>query len=238
MNTPRAVLLVILTVLGFALAVPTAAAPTPDAPTDISSTSLQSEQQATNTTLGAEVSSFMQVSTSQAKGTVDTGMWVARFNQTKNRSAQRSLVKYRVDDMRKQLTSLENRKRKLVEARKRGEISQLKYQSEMSQLIGEIHALRHSITATRPRAVTLGTSTNELDRLNESARTAGGPEVMEVAKSMHSVQLDVAGSNNTTGTTGNGTTNGTSVGTGTSIGTTGTVGVGNTTLDGGKDDGN
>ncbi len=202
MNSARAVLLVVLTLSGFALAVPTAAAPTPDAQTDVATTSFQANQQANNTdnsTLGAEISSFMQVSTSQAKGTVDTGMWVARFNQTKNKSAQQALVSNNVGDMKNQLSDLQDRKQKLIQARNNGQISQLKYQSEMSQLIGEIRSIQHAINATRPRAVTVGTQVNDVENLSEQADTAGGPEMIEVARSMHSVHLIGEENNSTMG---------------------------------------
>ncbi|WP_231185467.1 hypothetical protein [Haladaptatus sp. DYF46] len=239
MNSARAVLLIALLLSGFALAVPTAAAPTPDttpdAQTDVGATSFQANQQTNNTTnnstLGAEISSFMQVSTSQAKGTVDTGMWVARFNQTKNKSARQALVSNNVGDMKNQLADLQERKQKLVQARNSGRISRLKYQSEMSQLIGEIRAIQYSISATRPRAVTVGTRVGDVDNLSERADTAGGPEMIEVARSIHSVHLNGEENNSTMGPGGNETTNESGENPGTSIGS-GTVGVGNDSSDG------
>jgi hypothetical protein len=238
MNSARAVLLVALTLSGFALAVPTAAAPTPNGQTDVTPTSFQADQQAnnttntTNTTLGAEISSFMQVSTSQATGTVDTGMWVARFNQTKNKSAQQALVNNNVGDMKNQLSDLQDRKEKLIQARNSGQISQLKYQSEMSQLIGEIRAIQHSINATRPRAVTVGTRVDDVENLSEQANNASGPEMVEVAGSLHSVHLIGEENNSTVGPTGNQTGNESGENPGTGIGGNGTVGVGNGSGDG------
>ncbi|MGA9400849.1 DUF7096 domain-containing protein, partial [Haladaptatus sp.] len=150
MNALRAILLAVLVVCGCAVTIPAAAAPTPNTPADV--TSIQRQQQANNSTvrmnnstLGAEISSFMQVSTSQAEGSVDTGLWVARFNQTKNKSAQQALVRHRVDDMQKQLSDLRDRKQTLVTKYKNDRISQLRYQSEMSKLVGEISSLQHSI---------------------------------------------------------------------------------------------
>ncbi len=148
----------------------------------------------------------MQVSTSQAEGSVDTGLWVARFNQTKNKSAQQALVRHRVDDMQKQLSNLKDRKAKLVTEYKHDRISKLKYQSEMSRLIGEISSLQHSIEATRPRAVTVGVRVDKLNKLHKQANAAGGPEAREVAQSMHSVHLTGANSSTTGGgQTGSGT---------------------------------
>ncbi|GKZ13090.1 hypothetical protein [Haladaptatus sp. T7] len=231
MNSPRAVLLVVLTLSGFALAVPTAGAPTQNTQADdITAASFQANQQADdNSTLGAEISSFMQVSTTQAQGTVDTGMWVARFNQTKNKSAQKALVSNHVGDMKNQLASLRDRKQKLVEARNDGQISQLKYQSEMSQLIGEIRAVQHSINATRPRAVTVGARVRDVNELDKQANTVGGPEIAAVAKSMHSVNLRAENANNSTSApgVGNGTGNASGEHPGAGIGGNGTIGIGN-----------
>lgn len=238
MNLPRAILLVVLIVCGCAISVPTAAAPTPNTPASLSTT-LQKQQTnnsskaVNNSTLGAEISSFMQVSTSQAEGSVDTGLWVARFNQTKNKSAQQALVRHHVSDMQKRLSNLKSRKKTLVAAHNQGRISQLKYQSEMSSLVGEISSLQHAITATRPRAVTVGARVNELNKLDKQARSVGGPEVQEVAKGMPGVHLNGKNPNNSTkgpgtGKAGNGS-NGSSGGNQTVDVGNGTVSTGNGT---------
>ncbi|GAA0226351.1 hypothetical protein ACFFQF_10935 [Haladaptatus pallidirubidus] len=239
MNAIRAVLLATLTVCGFAVALPTAAAPSPSAPVDTSPNTFQTEQNATssNSTLGAEISSFMQVSTSQAQGTVDTGLWVARFNQTENRSARRALVRHHVEDMQTELDALQERKQSLVEARNNGDISQLEYQSRMSELIGDIRSLEHGINATKPRAETVGTRVNRLQQLDNQANNVSGPEVAEVARSLNSVNVPGENANNSTNAPGVG--NGSGQGNGTSGGETtpgnGNVGNGNT---GGGSNGN
>ncbi len=243
MNSPRAILLVVLIVCGCAIAIPTAAGPAADTSMDIASSSLQSQQQADqqannstlqgdNSTLGEEISSFMQVSTSQAEGSVNTGLWVARFNQTKNKSAQQALVRHHVDDMQTQLSKLQKKKQNLVTAYKHDRISRLKYQAEMSNLIGEISSVRYSINATRPRAVTVGARVDKLNKLDKQARTAGGPEAQEVAKSIHSVRLDGENADNITRGPGTGNQNGSGKQNGTgdgSLGESGGVSLGNGT---------
>lgn len=251
MNALRAILLAVLVVCGCAVTIPAAAAPTPNTPADV--TSIQRQQQANNSTvrmnnstLGAEISSFMQVSTSQAEGSVDTGLWVARFNQTKNKSAQQALVRHRVDDMQKQLSDLRDRKQTLVTKYKNDRISQLRYQSEMSKLVGEISSLQHSIAATHPRAVTVGAQVNELNKLNKQSKTVGGPEAREIAKSMHGVTFDeedsIPGGDSNNTTQGPGT--GTEIGAGNgslsgnhTVNTNGTVGTGNGSVGVGKGNG-
>ncbi|WP_049969601.1 DUF7096 domain-containing protein [Haladaptatus cibarius] len=230
MNAIRAVLLATLTVCGFAVALPTAAAPSPTAPADASvntsPNSFQTEQNATssNSTLGAEVSSFMQVSTSQAKGTVDTGLWVARFNQTQNRSARRALVRHQTEDLETELNALQQRKRSLIEARNSSEISRLQYQARMSELVGDIRSLQHAINTTKPRAETVGTRVNRLQRLDRQANNVGGPEVAEVARSLNSVNVPGENANNSTSAPGNGNGTGNA---GTGNGTNRNAGGGN-----------
>ncbi|SIR47134.1 hypothetical protein SAMN05421858_2380 [Haladaptatus litoreus] len=204
MNAIRAVLLATLTVCGFAVALPTAAAPSPTAPADTSINTFQTEENATssNSTLGAEISSFMQVSTSQAEGTVDTGLWVARFNQTQNRSAQQALVRHQTEDLETELDALQQRKRNLVEARNSGEISRLQYQARMSELVGDIRSVQHAINTTKPRAETVGTRVNRLQRLDRQANNVGGPEVAEVARSLNSVNVPGENANNSTNAPG------------------------------------
>ncbi|WP_435155356.1 DUF7096 domain-containing protein [Haladaptatus sp. DFWS20] len=233
MNSVRALLLATLTVCGFAVALPTAAAPSPAEPADISPNTLQTDENTTssNSTLGAEISSFMQVSTSQAKGTVDTGLWVARFNETKNRSARKSLVRHQVSNMQTELENVRQRKQALVEARNNGQISTLQYQAKMSEIVGEIRSLEHAINQTKSRADKVGVRNNKLRQLDKEANTVGGPEVAEVARSLRSVKAPNETTNNSTTMPGVGNGSGANAGNGTTPGTdtvgTETVGVGN-----------
>jgi hypothetical protein len=226
MHSLRAVLLAILTLCGFAVSVPTAAAPTPTTPADVSSSVFQNEENVStsNVSLGAEISSFMQVSTSQTKGTIDTGLWTARFNSTENESAKKELVRHQVDDIRTRLNSLHQRKQTLVEKRKSGKISQLQYQAKMSEVIGQIRSLEHSINTTKSRARTVETGVEDLQQLDKQADTVGGPEVAEVARSLNSVST--SGENNSTQRPGvdNGSGNGTVPGIGN--GNNSTIGIG------------
>ena len=225
MHSLRAVLLATLTLCGFAVALPTAAAPSPANPADVSPTNLQSTQNVTNGTLGSEISSFMQVSTSQTKGTVETGLWVAQFNKTKKKSARKTLVRQRVNNLQNELEDVKERKDAIVEARKNGEISMLQYQAEMSEIVGEIRSLEHSINRTKPRAETAGTRVNRLKKLDKQADTVGGPEVAEVARSLRSVTVPGENGNNSTGTPGIGIGDGNG---GVGIGNgNGTIGIGN-----------
>ncbi len=230
MHSLRAVLLAMLTLCGFAVAVPTAAAPTPAPPQDVSPTTFQSDQNATvaNGTLGSEISSFMQVSTSQATGTVDTGLWIAQFNGTKNKSARQTLVRDRVTKIQSELEDVRQRKEKLVKARKNGNISTLQYQARMSKLVGEIRSLEHSINTTKPRAERVGTRVQRLQQLEKRTSTVGGSEVAEVARSLRSVNVPGENANNSTGAQGVGTDNG-NIGIGNGDGGNGnaSVGIGN-----------
>ncbi|WP_266078763.1 DUF7096 domain-containing protein [Haladaptatus caseinilyticus] len=240
MHAIRAVLLATLTVCGFAVALPTAAAPSSTEPANVSPNAFQTDQNTTssNSTLGAEISSFMQVSTSQTKGTVDTGLWVARFNNTENRSARQSLVRHQVADLETELEDVRQRKQALVEARNNGEISTLRYQARMSEIVGEIRSLENAINETKPRAEKVGVGNRKLRNMSEQTKTVGGPEISEVARSLRSVSVPGENANNSTNTPGVGNGNGSN---GSAIGTTpgndntsnGNIGVGNGNSSGG-----
>lgn len=222
MNALRAVLLAILAVCGSFAVVPTAGAPTASPATAPSQQSddvrtqqsdavqsLQS-QNATNQSLGAEISSFMQASSSQAEGTVSTGMWIARFNQTQNRSARKTLVEKRVNDLQKRLDALEQQKQTLVEAHENGQVSDLEYRARMSGVIGQLQSIRHAVNETKPRAKTVGTKVRAVQRIGERANAVGGSEVAEVARSINSVHVpneNVPNATNGTVGIGNGTGN-------------------------------
>lgn len=249
MHSLRAVLLATLILCGFAMAVPTAAAPTPTTPVDVSSSVFQSGENVStsNGSLGAEISSFMQVSASQTKGTIETELWAARFNNTENKSAKKELVRHQVDDIQTRLDTLHQRKQTLIEERKNGEISSLQYQAEMSEVIGQIRSLEHAINTTKPRAAAVGTNVEDLQQLDERADTVGDPEVAEVARSLNSVSTSSEDNSTQRPGVGNGSGNGTlpSAGNGNNStidnGNNSTIGVGdgNNSIGGnGNNDGN
>ncbi|PSP56115.1 hypothetical protein BRC82_02995 [Halobacteriales archaeon QS_1_67_19] len=143
-----------------------------------------------NFTLGADISSFMQASASEAEGAVDTGMWTARFNATENRSQRVELIEHRTADLREQLDELQQRKDELLEKREAGDISETAYTARIGALVGEIKALNEAINSTAPRARQVNASGAELDSLRTRANNLTGPEIAAVARNASGVSVD------------------------------------------------
>ncbi|WP_433625359.1 DUF7096 domain-containing protein [Halomicrococcus sp. NG-SE-24] len=217
MNSARAVLLAAIAICGaFVAAVPTAAGPTPSTPSDdlrsfeTNDQSLQTDDRslqknATNDSLGTEISSFMQASSTETQGAVETGMWVARFNATDNRSARQKLVRSQVDDLGRKLDTLQEEKQAIIDAYQNGKIDELQYRAQMSGVVSRIQAIQQAINETEPRARTVGAEVQAVSRLENRASSVIGPKAAAVAGSVGSV--DVPADNNSTG-------NGTGVGQG------------------------
>ncbi|WP_440007848.1 DUF7096 domain-containing protein [Halomicrococcus sp. SG-WS-1] len=240
MNSARAVLLAAIAICGaFVAAVPTAAGPTPSTSSDdlrsfeTNDQSLQSDDRslqknATNDSLGTEISSFMQASSTETQGAVETGMWVARFNATDNRSARQKLVRSQVDDLGRKLDTLQEEKQAIIDAYQNGKIDELQYRAQMSGVVSRIQAIQQAVNETEPRARAVGAEVQTVGRLEKRASSAIGPKAAAVAGSVGSV--DVPAGNNSTGNgTGVGQGNGNGNGNGVVSGNETDVGPGNGT---------
>lgn len=223
MSTYRAVLLALVTV-GSVLAVasPAGAIGVTDAPTPSvepiqpietppSIENVQSEQTANdseNTTLGADISSFMQSSAAEIGGAVETGMWSAAFNGTNNQSVKTRLVERRTRELRGELQTLQQRRDELVAQHEAGEISETRYKAKLSHLLGRINALQSAIDTTAPKARQVGANVSQLQSMREEAKNLSGPEISAVARNTTGVGLGNVGggppANAAAGTNGTG----------------------------------
>lgn len=138
-------------------------------------------------TLGADISSFMQSNVAQTDGAVETGMWSAAFNGTENRSVRERLVERRTGELRSELAELRDEKAELLAEREDGNISETAYKARMSRLAGQINALEASINATSSRAQQVGADPEELATLRTDAKNLSGPEVAAVARNVSGV---------------------------------------------------
>lgn len=135
-----------------------------------------------STSLGGDISSFMQSSAAEIDGAVETGMWSAEFNATNDRSRQQRLVERRTDDLRTELNDLQERKEELINERDAGNVSEAAYKAQIGQLLGRINALKSAINATEPRARQAGTNVDALEMLEDDAQNLTGPEIAAVAR--------------------------------------------------------
>lgn len=204
--TPYRAVLLALFVVGGALtaAVPTGATsvgvaatddveatpePIGDAPLEDARPTAAANGTANNSTLGADISSFMQSSTAEVDGAVETGMWSAAFNGTENRSVQTKLVERRTTELRTELSELQQRKRELVTEREEGNITEVAYKAKVSRLLGQINALRAAIDTTSNRAKRTNVSAESLDALRTETENLTGPEIASVARSTSGVAI-------------------------------------------------
>jgi hypothetical protein len=139
-----------------------------------------------NASLGADISAFMQSSAAEVGGAVDTGMWTAAFNATRNQSVQVALVERRTGQLRSRLSDLQQRKAQLIT--ERGDnVSETAYQAQISHLLGRIDALRMAIDVTSDRARQVDAEAETLDALRTETENLTGPEIAAVAQNLTGV---------------------------------------------------
>ena len=211
MKPVRAVLLALLTLCGMVAGVSLAAGVTTSSPT--TSTAQQSAG-GTDAALGNRISAFMQSNAAETSGAVESGMWATTFDNATNRSVKQRLVTGHVDALQNRLDEIRDRKQRLVERREAGEISRLKYESEMSGVIGRYNALVNAINETERRAESTGTNTSELAELRANSEKVAGSEMSAVARNLSGVdapgleKANRTGPGSTPGSAANGNGNG------------------------------
>lgn len=135
---------------------------------------------ATETTVGEEVSTFLQSSTADAGESVTTGMFVAGYEDG-DAERRRDAVDERTAELTEKLDALETDRDRLAE---RAEASSLAYTARLTRLEAEIEALERAIAELEPRADAVDTETKtvmelraETEDLAESNLSVSGAEL-------------------------------------------------------------
>ncbi|WP_256393335.1 DUF7096 domain-containing protein [Natronoarchaeum rubrum] len=186
MSSFRAGILAAVVVLGTLLAVPFAGAL---AVTD--SATVDAQDDGTNATdgnvtggnatdgngtgepsVGVQISSFMQTSTTNATSEVESGMFEAEYKRANNRTA---VVEKRANRIERQIAQLRDRKQDLAE--REGELNEVAYTAQMSRIVSEIGSLERQINGTAAKADDVGIDAEQFDRMRANVSELRGPKV-------------------------------------------------------------
>ncbi|MFB6188765.1 MAG: hypothetical protein ABEI57_02675 [Halapricum sp.] len=172
----------------------------------------------TNTTapMGSQISAFMQSTTAQAHDSVETGMWVARFNAT-NQTARPSMVDHRTAVLQ---TRLDRLRAELADLNTSGSsmFANVRYAGRVASLTARIDALESTLNRTSTVAASHGVDRSKLHRLERNASSLNGQAVAHLARGLTVVETPgrgpptngthgrgPPGGNNSTGRSGNST---------------------------------
>jgi len=126
--------------------------------------------------VGAQMSSFMQTSTTNATSEVESGMFEAEYERADNKSA---VVEKRADRIDRQIAQLRERKRAIAE--REGELNEVAYTARMSRIVGEIESLERQINGTAAKAEREGVDADRFDRMRANVSELRGPKVQAAA---------------------------------------------------------
>ncbi|UTF54492.1 hypothetical protein [Natronosalvus rutilus] len=180
--------------------------------------SLASESESTtaenSSTMGEEVSTFMQASSVSTTHAVDDGMFEAAF-QNASEEQRAALIAERTDEHNSTLADLKEEYRTLQE--QKDELHPGEYNVRMARLTVELASVDDSINHTERRAADAGVNTTAIQTLRGNASELAGPEVAERAKQIAGIDPprgppDHAGGQN--GSPGNGQEKGNDAGQG------------------------
>ncbi|MFC7237353.1 hypothetical protein ACFQS4_03835 [Saliphagus sp. GCM10025317] len=180
--------------------------------------SLASEGESTtaenSSTMGEEVSTFMQTSSVSTTHAVDDGMFEAAF-QNASEERRAALIAERTEEHNSTIAELKEEYRTLQE--QKGELHPGEYNVRMARLTVELASVDDSINRTERRAADAGVNTTAIQTLRANASELAGPEVAERAKQIAGIDPprgppDHAGGQN--GSPGNGQEKGSDAGQG------------------------
>lgn len=137
---------------------------------------------ASNASLGASISGFMQASAADTEGEVEDEMFSARFD---NASEQRraDLVENRAGTLEQRLDRLREQRAELLNETA-GEHPSVADRAKAARLTARIHALQESIDTTSEAADRAGVDVELLDELRRNAAELTGQEVAELARGL------------------------------------------------------
>ncbi|MCT9097742.1 hypothetical protein [Haloarchaeobius sp. HME9146] len=135
-----------------------------------------------NSSMGAQVSTFMQSSATDANASVDSGMWSAAYNGSKSNESKAALVTQRVNDIDARLAALEKKKQRLQD--RKDEMNPVAYKAQLAAITSQLAAISEDINQTETRAEEVGVNTTKLEELRTNASDMAGPEVAAMAREL------------------------------------------------------
>lgn len=136
---------------------------------------------ASNASLGASVSGFMQASAADAEGEVEDGMFNARFENATG-AERAAIVQSRAGTLEQRVDRLREQRAELLNTTD-GEPS-VTDRAKAARLTARIDALEESIDTTSDAADRAGVDLGRLEDLRNNASTLTGPEVSELARGL------------------------------------------------------
>lgn len=128
---------------------------------------------ASNTSMGASISSFMQASEADANASVDTGMFEAKFERTEANNRP-ELVQKRTEQLEARLEQLRNEREELIESTDDGELT-VAERAKVARLTARIQGLKRAIEQTENVARAIGVDPAGLTEVSKEAKNMTGP---------------------------------------------------------------
>lgn len=139
---------------------------------------------ASNVSLGAEISSFMQASSAEAEGEVDDGMFDAELNRTDSKAEKRALIEERQQRLRERQNRLAERRSAMSDddTTSPGASSGVRKRALAARVNVGAAELTQSVNGTERAARAAGLETATLAEIRKNASELRGPEVADLAR--------------------------------------------------------
>lgn len=135
--------------------------------------------------MGAEVSSFMQSSSSSADESVDSKLFASAYDNAADDDDRADVVADRTDQLERRLAELEDERETLRE--ERDELNPVAYDARMTRLAVQITEIERAINDTETRAASADLETDRFDELRGNAANIADREVASATRGLAGV---------------------------------------------------
>jgi hypothetical protein len=204
----RQALLLAAVVVAAAVGAPLAAASPTAAPTDAGAGQPAAVQEApgndsendSEPAPGAQLAGVVNVQAAEVEGDLQQRSFGLQLGAARSNASKATVVANQTGELSDRLDTLQERKQRLLEAKRNGSISQARFRAEMAGLAAEIATANRLLNRTSDEADGLpsealaeaGVDAEDLDRLRQAAGNLTGPEIARIARSIGGPPVNVS----------------------------------------------
>lgn len=148
-------------------------------PGDSSTAMTMTANTSENASLGASVSSFMQMSTEETNTAVDNGMWATAFNNAATPAKKVQLLQQRTNELERRLAQVKQERQEVL-AEAEGNIT-VADRAKAARLIASANGLEQAIDQVTVASERANVDLSRLNEIHIAARNLTGPEIAAIA---------------------------------------------------------
>lgn len=149
---------------------------------------------------GAQLAGVVQVQGAEVEGDLEQRSFGLQLAAARSNASKAAVLANQTGELSDRLDTLQERKQRLLEAKRNGSISQARFRAEMAALATELSTAKELLNRTSDEAGDLpaealaeaGVDAEDIERLRQAAGNLSGPEIAEIARSIAGPNVNVS----------------------------------------------